>query len=132
MDCYKITLPFPPSVNGLFGGGSQQKRFPSKQYKAWLSGLPRLAPLNISNPCHIHYKFYWPDNRIRDGQSYFKATTDYLVKQKVIVDDNWKILASESWSHGGVDKQNPRVDITIMQTLDLDQVLLNPCAQQNA
>ena len=121
MDSHKIILPFPPSVNGLFGGGSGQKRFKSKKYKQWLASLSPIAVDEITGPCHIHYTLYFPDNRVRDGQSYLKATTDYLVSQKVIADDNWKVVASESWSHGFVDKENPRVEVSIMPHLDFEK-----------
>jgi len=110
----KITLPLPPSVNGLFGGGSKQKRFPSKAYKAWKAICPELPKLAINKPVHIHYRFYWPDNRRRDGQSYLKAATDQLVRGGVLIDDNWQIVASESWDHGGVSKP-ARVDIYIKE-----------------
>ncbi|PSL23453.1 RusA family crossover junction endodeoxyribonuclease [Dyadobacter jiangsuensis] len=108
-----IILPFPPSVNSLFGGGSKQKRFPSKKYKAWKAACPQLEAAGISTPVHIHYTFAWPCRRKRDGQSYFKAVTDYLVSQGVIADDNYEIVDSESWDHVGVDKTNPRVEIRI-------------------
>lgn len=114
MDSCKITLPFPPSVDGLYGGGSKQKRFPSKRYKEWIAKCPELHE-RIYGIVHIEYKFFWPDKRRRDGQNYMKATTDYLVNNGVIEDDNWEIVTSENWTHGGVDKENPRVEITLTQ-----------------
>jgi len=130
MECHTIELPFPPSVNGLFGGGSKQKRFKSASYKKWLASLETLKSLNIDHHTHIHYRFYWPDLRVRDGQSYLKATTDYLVSQNVLCDDNWKIVGSESWDHGGVDRENPRVDIYIFPNrkfaLSFEKEILDP------
>lgn len=110
----KITLPFPPSVNGLYGGGSGQKRFPSKKYKEWLKACPIPVAECLKGPLKVYYTFYWPDKRIRDGQNYMKAVLDYLVNKEVLVDDNWNIVISETWSHGGVDKENPRVEIQII------------------
>ncbi len=107
-------LPFPPSVNGLYGGGSGQKRFPSKRYKQWLSQCPELEALNISQPVKIVYTFYWPDKRVRDGQNFLKAPLDYLVNQHVLDDDNWSIVTSETWCHSGVDKKNGRVEVVII------------------
>ena len=109
----KIILPFPPSVNSLYGGGSGQKRFPSKKYKEWLKACPTLAPAGLKTPLAITYTFIWPDKRIRDGQNYMKAVLDFIVNQGVIVDDNWNIVTSEMWCHSGIDKQNPRVEIEI-------------------
>lgn len=42
-----VILPFPPTVNSLFGGGSKQKRFPSKKYKAWKAACPQLEDYEI-------------------------------------------------------------------------------------
>ena len=108
-----IVLPFPPSVNGLYGGGSGQKRFPSKRYKAWLASCPELPSLGISQLVTICYNFYWPDKRVRDGQNFMKAPLDYLVNQGVLADDNWTIVGSETWVHSGVDKDRSRVEVEI-------------------
>ena len=115
MNNIKIVLPFPPSVDGLYGGGSGQKRFPSKRYKAWLNIVPELEPFGIKGPVKIKYTYAWPDARRRDGQNYMKATTDYLVKQGVLEDDNWKVVGGETWDHVGIDRKNPRVEIEIIQ-----------------
>lgn len=61
----------------------------------------------------MHYKFFWPDNRVRDGQNFQKAILDRLVNEDVLMDDNWTVVSSESWDHGGVDKKYPRVELTI-------------------
>ena len=110
---YTITLPLPPSVNSAYGGGSGQKRFKNKFYKEWLLQCPKLDTVVKEYPVHITYKFYWRSNRDADGQNYMKLTTDYLVKQGVLIDDCYRYVASEDWKHGGVDKHNPRVEIEI-------------------
>lgn len=108
----KITLPFPPSVNGLFGGGSKQKRFPSKAYKKWLSECPELPKTNYKL-VRLHYKYYFPDNRERDTENYIKAVSDFLVKQNVIENDSWKHIIDNRQTPMGIDKNNPRVEIDI-------------------
>lgn len=110
----KITLPFPPSVNALFGGGSKQKRFPSKAYKQWWKDCPQLEPLGLMF-VEIEYQFWFPDKRTRDSQNYIKAVTDYLVKQNFIVSDAWEFINFEGLRPMGVDKVNPRVDVFIKQ-----------------
>lgn len=110
----KFVLPFPPSVNAMYGGGSGQKRFPSKKYKAWLKSCPKLVPLMISQEVDIHYTFTWPDNRVRDGQNYMKAVLDYLVNEGVLQDDNWKIVVGETWVHKGVQKNEGKVEVEII------------------
>ena len=107
-----LVLPFPPSVNGLYGGGSRQKRFPSKKYKQWLASCPELPDYSW-HPVRITYKFYFPDNRERDTENYVKAVSDYLVKQGVIKDDNWRVVSSMLLLPMGIDRKNPRVEIRI-------------------
>jgi Holliday junction resolvase RusA-like endonuclease len=110
----KLNLPFPISVNSAYGGGSGQRRFKSKRLKEWLAKCPKLFPIpELGYPVRITYKFYWPDKRQRDGQNYIKVVTDYLVDQGVIKDDSYEYIAAECWEHGGVDKDNPRVEIEI-------------------
>lgn len=112
-DCVaKITLPFPPSVNELFGGGARQQRFPSTKYKAWLRSCPPLTPLNLTN-VKLDMKVYFPSNRQSDLDNRLKAINDYLVKKKVIVDDSWQHLKQITITAMGIDKDNPRVEILV-------------------
>lgn len=109
----RITLPFPVSVNQLYGGGSGQKRFPSKKYKSWLASCPILPAYNFDG-VDLFYKYFYPDNRERDAENYVKAVSDYLVKRGVIRDDCWQCVRTLQISSGGIDKNNPRVEITVM------------------
>lgn len=110
---FKFNMPFPPSVNGLYGGGSGQQRFKTKRYKDWCKTVQHLPDLKIDYPITITYTFTWPDARARDGQNYLKAITDTMVNSGMIVDDNYKIITSETWDHAGVDKKNAGVFIKI-------------------
>lgn len=110
----RITLPFPPSVNSLFGGGSAQKRFPSKQYKAWLASCPKLDAHQFDGVI-LFYKYFFPDNRARDTENYVKAVSDYLVKTGVIRDDCWQCIQNMQITPCGIDKTNPRVEITVVR-----------------
>jgi Holliday junction resolvase RusA-like endonuclease len=58
---------------------------------------------------------FFPDNRARDGQNYMKVLTDYLVSEGVFADDNWRNIVGEQWFSGGIDRENPRVEITIRE-----------------
>lgn len=44
-----------------------------------------------------------------------KVLTDYLVSEGVFADDNWRNIVGEQWFSGGIDKENPRVEITIRE-----------------
>ena len=108
----QIDLPFSVSCNALYGGGSGQRRFPSKKLKAWWEKLePQIA--HEFESVTIWYKFYFPDARIRDTSNYQKCVLDYLVKQKIILDDNWTIVNDERITPMGIDRKNPRVEVII-------------------
>ena len=110
---HKIELPFPPSVNSLFGGGSKQKRFKSKKYVAWIKSCPAIPAAKHSN-IGLCYNFYMPDNRARDLDNHIKPLNDYLVANEFIIDDSWQHLNQLLVKHSGIDKSNPRVEITIL------------------
>ena len=110
---YSFNVPFPPSVNALYGGGSGQQRFKTKRYKEWCKSVGYIVDLGIDYPVHITYTFTWPDARSRDGQNYLKAPTDLMVNAGMIKDDNWSIIQSESWDHNGIDKNNSGVLVKI-------------------
>lgn len=113
MIIYQFRLPFPVSVNQIYGGGSGQKRFPSKKYKSWLASCPKLHPAQIDYPVNMEYIFSWPDNRDRDISNYIKGAEDYIVKSGVLKDDNWKIVSSILIRHAGVIKEHPGVEVII-------------------
>lgn len=86
-----ITLPLPPSVNGLYAGKS--RRYKSKKYVAWIkqAGWQLMAqrPLpQIKGKVIIHMKFGRPDRRKRDVANLEKATSDLLVAYGIIQDDS--------------------------------------------
>ncbi len=109
-----ITLPFPPSVNSLFGGGSAQKRFPSKKYKEWQKLCEQVKTSRLEcKRVAVTYTFFWPDARARDLTNYVKAPEDFLVKNGVISDDNWQIVERVTLLSGGINRECPRVEIRL-------------------
>lgn len=114
-DLFFVILPLPPSSNALYGGGSAQKRFPTKAYKEWLSivGKYCIDPIDIDYPVEVSYVFHWPDNRVADQSNRVKATLDYLVKSRVLKDDNWKIVRAETLYSAGVSREHPRVEVSV-------------------
>ena len=107
-----ITLPFPVSVNQLYNGGSKQQRFPSKKYKEWLRLCPRLNPYKFDS-VKIHYCYYFPEARSRDTENYIKCVSDYLVKESVLIDDNYNVIKEMTITPMGIDREKPRVEIFI-------------------
>ena len=81
--------------------------------------------LNLSNliridaPIKLIYTFYYPDMSKRDiGNSLAiidKFTADALTEAKIIDDDNYTIVQNIEGVFGGIDKNNPRCEVTIKQ-----------------
>jgi crossover junction endodeoxyribonuclease RusA len=109
----KFSLPFPPSVNSCFQGGSGQRRFKSRKYKDW-EREAMLVSKNVEKfdePVRISYLFFLPDRRVRDLSNYLKVTEDLIVTRGIIPDDDHNWIPEFSVKFGGYDKQNPRVEI---------------------
>jgi len=112
---YNCTLPFPPSVNSMYGGGSGQQRFKSREYKSWemIAGMSAPKCQTMAGPVHLSYMMYVPDKRTRDLSNYIKPCEDLLVARGIIQDDNHEVIRSFHVESGGQDKQRPRIEISI-------------------
>ena len=91
----------------------------SKDYDAWhkaaLEELEWKWPkrLVISAPKLISLVFF-PPNKIRsDLTNKAESVCDLLVDAGIIPDDNWFVVPEIHLKLGGVDKANPRCEITI-------------------
>ena len=96
----RIFLPFPPSTNGLFSG--KERRFNSNAYKEWLKDAKvefdaqmeydkyyaGFANITHAGQVTLTFLLKAPDNRRRDLSNTIKAAEDFLVTQKVILDDD--------------------------------------------
>lgn len=91
MECLKLILPFPISVNALYSG--KMRRYKSKRYAAWEIAA-RFAIINhpvgnpIDFPVQIHYILGRPDKRVRDLSNYVKCVDDFLVHERILKDDS--------------------------------------------
>lgn len=115
----KFSLPFPPSSNGCFKSfvkGKKILRAKTTRYNDWIKSSPDLSGMVMQTPVFIKYTMYFPNDAIRDGQSYLKPMLDYIVKQEILDDDNRRIVKGETWWDGGIDRENPRIEVE-MRTL---------------
>lgn len=92
-----IELPLPPSVNGLFKNAKKGRRR-TDRYNAWRDEagwtLIIQKPQRISGPVQLLIEV---STKARgDTANYEKATTDLLVKHRIIEDDNRKIVKGTS------------------------------------
>ena len=67
----------------------------------------------IEGSISIDVIFYNKDKRKRDLDNMFTSLADLLKNNNIIEDDNCFILQKISSTFGGVDKENPRAEITI-------------------
>jgi Holliday junction resolvase RusA-like endonuclease len=94
--------------------GRKSIRVTGDDLKKWFKACPIITEKMKHQKCKIHYLMFFPDDRIRDGQSYLKPSLDYFVKQGFLNDDNRRIVKGECWEDGGIDKENPRIEVTIL------------------
>jgi len=74
--------------------------------------------LLFGHKVRVSFKYFPNSNRLIDVSNPVaileKFATDALVKAGVISDDNYRVLVgSDGWTYGGVDKENPRCEMTI-------------------
>lgn len=64
----------------------------------------------LSGTVRLDATLYFPDHRRRDVQNYSKLVSDAM--SGVVFTDDCQIHESV-WRHGGVDRANPRAEITV-------------------
>ena len=67
----------------------------------------------IDYPINLQCKFYVADARKRDIANFLEAIQDVLVKYKVLLDDDYSIVSSIDGCSMEVDRDYPRIEITI-------------------
>lgn len=72
----------------------------------------------ISARVNVRCVYYMKTARRVDLANLIEATTDILVKARVLEDDNSKIVSAHDGSRVDYDKQNPRVEIWIEEMED--------------
>ena len=89
----------------------QNKRYTEfeKLCKKYIPKLDKPIDYPVNLGCH----FYVCDARKRDIANYLEAVQDVLVKYGVLEDDNYNIIASLNGCKMEIDRENPRIIITI-------------------
>ena len=91
-----LTLPFPPSTNGLFVNG-QKGRFRSQKYDSWImeagTEINRQRPPKALGPVSLTFEYQEPKTKIKwDISNRLKSVEDLLVKHGVIEADDYTIV----------------------------------------
>ncbi len=93
----------------------QEKNQLKKLFK--ISILKNVRELIPVDKCEITYTVYYPTKREFDldniGSILSKFTNDVLTETSIIKDDNYNIISKLTFEFGGIDKNNPRADVTI-------------------
>lgn len=99
------------------GGGKRPIPIQSKQYQQYrrdfLMQIPGSARLNIDTPINLKCVYYMATRRPVDITNLYSATNDLLVDGNVLMDDCRDVVASTDGSIVLLDRENPRVEITI-------------------
>jgi hypothetical protein len=112
----KGRIPSKKNSRNLFVRGGKLFNIPSKEYAAWHRGaLIQLNPFKDRTikwtSCRL--SFWAPDKRAADLSNKTESIMDLLVDAKIIEDDNWWIIKKLTLEFAGVDKENPRCEITL-------------------
>lgn len=83
------------------------------QYERDAGWFLKKIPQPISEPVNVKCVFYRDSERKVDLNNLLEAITDILVRYKVILDDNYRIVAGHDGSRVLVDKDRPRTEIYI-------------------
>jgi hypothetical protein len=74
----------------------------------------------ISGTVRLIYKVYTQTQRVVDDLNLYASLDDILVKEKILKDDNRKIIRSRDGSRVLYDKENPRAEIYIYEYKEED------------
>ena len=97
---------------------------PSNQYRDWhkdaskqIMSMGKVWPELPIKRADITMWFYWPDRRKADISNKTESIMDLLVDNGILEDDNWEIVPFLNLYSGGIDKNNPRVEVSISKLL---------------
>lgn len=79
--------------------------------KSWELKIQKVS--RIENIKSVEMIFFVPDNRKADLSNKAESLMDLLVDNGILEDDNCFVVPKLILSLGGVDKENPRVEINI-------------------
>jgi len=92
-----------------------------KDYEAFCVGtlkrpgwLMQWGNIQFTKPVHLCARYWLPDNRKRDLLNLLAATADILQKAGLIADDTL-IVRLDGSRKMGVDKMDPRVELTLTE-----------------
>ena len=114
----KLVIPgIPPSLNEYVGREKSQDYRSDKS--VWTANVAwRVKACKLPEPfrkADVTLEYFFPDNRRRDPDNYAgKMLLDGLTRGGAIVDDSFEHI-NLHLAKGGVDKERPRVEISVVE-----------------
>lgn len=114
----KGRIPSKKNSRNVFAKNGRLFNIPSKQYAAWhKDAMEQLKDCRgfgiISKVDNIELRFFAPDKRKFDLTNKAESIMDLLVDFGLLQDDNCEVVRDIRMIYSGVDKVNPRCDVTI-------------------
>lgn len=114
----KITIPFQPIGWKAPQRGRGRRMFTPPDYAAWRDAADLIIRNEmrgrvVKTPAIMRVEYWTDGSKSSDPTNILKACEDAMVRCKVIKDDNHHHLPEASRKWRGVDKTNPRAEITI-------------------
>ena len=119
MITYNFHVPFPvPKKNSRVTNRKTGRSFPSKRYREWHKIASEVVsyqtrPKDAIKRCVAVCRFYAPDKRKRDLSNFWESVADLFVDLGILEDDNWFIMPIVRLEFIGIDKENPRAELTL-------------------
>ena len=89
------------------------RSFPSSKYTAWHKDASlQILKTKKQTQKGFVLTFYMPDNRRCDLTNKAESVMDLLVDNDILQDDCWQVTGEIRLVPGGMDKENPRVEIS--------------------
>ena len=108
-------IPSKKNSRNLFMKKGKMFNIPQKKYKEWHLTASKLL-MGKKPVCGLrsaHLEFWMPDNRKADLTNKAESELDLLVDCHIIPDDSWQCCPEVHLIARGVDKDSPRVQVTL-------------------
>jgi Holliday junction resolvase RusA-like endonuclease len=94
------------------------RSFPSKNYSRWHKDASIQLKEQGAKPhdaSKVYMVFLMPDARRTDLTNKAESVADLLVDNGIIKDDSWQVIDEMLLRCDGIDRKNPRVEITLIK-----------------
>lgn len=118
MQYFKYVIDSVPPSNNKYMGNSNSFRKYGKEKEKWhwlIKAAIKHKPIKPLSKAIVSITYFFKDGRRHDPDNYSgKFILDPLVKEGIIADDSFKVIDLRI-NQGGVDKNNPRTEIEVME-----------------